>query len=414
VTSDNLTSRQRVLKTLNFKKPDKLPKDLGGMASTGISAFAYPKLVAALGLPPRPPRIHDTIQMLALPDMDVLDALGCDVVTVFHGVTNAFDEPEKWQEYDFRGRLSAFVRQRSDFQNYDDGTIAQSVKWGNRIVPHRMVKSSYVFDEEHGGQPLSLTGDLHMDDLKQIRKELQEAQLRDDDIEQIRQYCKQIRESTDKAVFFNGPINTGIGIAGRGGIAVFPVLCLTEPNYVADLHEIVTTHVINTINLLLKEIHPYIDIIMMGADDWGTQSSLIASPDIFKRLFLPYLVRINSQCHKLAPNVKTFLHSCGAIYPIIDLIIESGFDILNPVQWSAGDHSYKQWKDKCRNRISLWGGGVNSQITLPLGSVEDVKKEAADVAKYLSSDNGYVFSNIHNILAEIEPEKIIAMYSVAT
>ena len=97
-----MTSRERILTALNFAATDRLPKDLGAMRSTGVSAFLYPKLVAALGLPPRLPRVHDTSQMLALPDLDVLDALGCDVVTIDGGVTNAFPEPEKWHPYDLR------------------------------------------------------------------------------------------------------------------------------------------------------------------------------------------------------------------------------------------------------------------------------------------------------------------------
>ena len=409
----NITSRQRVMETLNFEKPDRLPKDLGAMASTGISAFAYPKLVETLGLPPRLPKVYDTMQMLALVDLDVLDALDCDVVTISGSVTNVFDEPEKWKSYDFGGRLPALVQQRVSFKELLDGTITQTFKWVNRLIPYRMVTSSYVFDEEHGGQPIDLMADLPMESLKDVEKELENSQLTDMDIEQIKQYCKKIRENTDRAILFNGPINTGIGIGARGGLAVFPILCITEPNYVADLHEIITNHAIKTIQMLLTEIHPYIDIIMMASDDWGTQNSLIASPDVFKNLFLPYLTRMNKQCHKIAPNVKTFLHSCGAIYDIIDLIIESGFDILNPVQWPAGSHSYRQWKDKCRNRIALWGGGINSQSTLPLSNVKDIKKEVEEVVSYLSQDNGYVFNGIHNILAEIPPEKIIAMYSAA-
>ena len=105
-----MTSRQRVLTSLNFGLPDRLPKDLAGMRSTGISAFAYPRLVAALGLPSRLPRVYDPYQMLALPEVDVLDALGCDVITVCEGVTNAFPEPDKWHPYDFNGRLPALVR----------------------------------------------------------------------------------------------------------------------------------------------------------------------------------------------------------------------------------------------------------------------------------------------------------------
>ena len=154
-------------------------------------------------------------------------------------------------------------------------------------------------------------------------------------------------------------------------------------------------------------------MIWLASDDWGTQKNTIASPKVFRDLFLPYRRQINAECHKIAPQVKTFLHSCGAIYNILDLIIESGFDVLNPVQWPAGGHSYQEWKDKARNRITLWGGGVNAQHTLPLGTVEDVAQEVKEVVSYLSQDGGYVFCNIHNLLAEIPPEKIIAMYQAA-
>jgi uroporphyrinogen decarboxylase len=401
-----MSSRQRVMAALNFEPTDRLPKDLGGMASTGISAFAYPKLVAGLGLPPRRPKVHDTYQMLALPDSDVLDALDCDVVTVYWGVTNAFEEPKKWEEYDFNGRLAALVRDRSEFQIIEDGTIVQPK------LKIRMPISSYVFDAAHGGQSVSWD-ELPKADLRQVKKDLEESLLQEEQIKQIVAHCKQVRESTDRAVFFNGQIYSGISTMAQGGIGIFPVLCITEPNYVADFHGLITEYVLKTIDMLLPEICSYIDIIMLDADDWGTQNSLIASPDVFCNLFMPYLRSMNGRCHKIAPNVKTFLHSCGAIYNLIDLIIESGFDILNPVQWSAGGHSYMKWKDKCRDRIALWGGGVNSQTTLPLGSVQDIEKEVIEVISYLGQDGGYVFNNIHNFLAEIAPEKIIAMYRVA-
>jgi uroporphyrinogen decarboxylase len=83
------------------------------------------------------------------------------------------------------------------------------------------------------------------------------------------------------------------------------------------------------------------------------------------------------------------------------------------VQWSAGGHSYREWKDKCRGRLALWGGGVNTQTTLPLGSVADVKREVAEVVPYMARDSGYVFCAIHNLLAEIPPEKVLAIYRAA-
>jgi uroporphyrinogen decarboxylase len=215
-------------------------------------------------------------------------------------------------------------------------------------------------------------------------------------------------------VFFNdGSLQAPMGIGAYSGLAIFPMLCVTEPDYVAELHEIVTEQAMENVRLLLPEICDDVDVIMMAADDWGTQANLIASPKVYRQLFLPYYRRLNDECHRIAPQVKMFLHCCGAVYNLIDLVIESGFDILNPVQWSAGGHSYQEWKEKARGRIAFWGGGINSQVTLPLGSVEDVRQEAAEVTRIMQQDGGYVFCNIHNILAEIAPEKVIAMYEAA-
>jgi uroporphyrinogen decarboxylase len=111
--------------------------------------------------------------------------------------------------------------------------------------------------------------------------------------------------------------------------------------------------------------------------------------------------------------LTTFLHSCGAIYDLIEMAAESGFDILNSVQWSAGQHTYRQWKDKAPGKIALWGGSVNSQSTLPLGNVADVERQVREVVRVLSTGGGYIFCNLHNLLAEIAPEKVIAMYRAA-
>jgi uroporphyrinogen decarboxylase len=156
-----------------------------------------------------------------------------------------------------------------------------------------------------------------------------------------------------------------------------------------------------------------VDIVGTDADDWGTQASLMASPATFRDLFLPYRRRHNEEIHRIAPHIKTFLHSCGALYDLLDLVVATGTDVLNPAQWPAGGHSAAEWKDKVRGRMSFWGGGVNSQSTLPLGSVEDVQREVARTVSILNAGSGYVFCNIHNLLAEIPPDKIIAMYRAA-
>ncbi len=194
---------------------------------------------------------------------------------------------------------------------------------------------------------------------------------------------------------------------------MFPVLCLEDPDFVHELHDLHLEYTLRNARALLPEIRDYIDIIGTDADDWGNQGSLMASPATFRELFLPYRQRHNAELHRLAPHAKTFLHSCGALYEILDLIVASGTDILNPVQWPAGGHSPAQWKEKVRGRMALWGGGVDSQHTLPLGSVDEIKREVARNVGILGDGGGYMFANIHNLLADIPPAKIMAMYRAA-
>lgn len=401
-----MTRRDRVLRALSFQEADRVPMDLAGMASTGISCFAYHGLRQALGLPPGRPRVYDTGQMLALPDLDVLDALDIDVVTVMMDSTNAFEQPDLWHPYDFNGRLDALVRDPGMFQGLPDGTIVQP-QYGRSMPP-----SSHVFEAEHGGQPFDLAGDIPKPDLNEIRYQYERDRIRDEDVQRAVELLKRVREESDRAVFFCGP-GANIGIGNFTGIAIFPIVCMMYPDLVTEVHATITQYTTETLEALLPAIAPYIDIYLVSADDWGTQSGLIAAPDVYARLFQPYYRRFNDTLHWLAPNVKSFLHSCGAIYDLIDPIIESGFDILNPVQWVAGGHSYKEWKDKARGRIALWGGGVNTQVTLPLGSAEDVAREAAEITAYMKQDGGFVFCAIHNILAEISGEKVVAMYRAA-
>ena len=403
-----MTSRERILATLNFQSADRPPKDLGGMRSTGISAFSYQSLRHALSLPAKSTRVYDTEQMLALPHLDVLDALGCDVVVVeWDGLTNAYEQPDLWHSYDFNGRIpGGQVREPRAYRCEADGTILQ----GDTT---RMPPGAFVFNSEHAGQPLILDGDLPRPDLRQVRADLEKSLLTDAKIVAIRDACRRVRESSDRAVFFWGQLCLGLCIHGYGGLAVFPVLCLEDPDFVRELHALHLEYALKNVRALLPEIKDYVDIVGTDADDWGNQNSLMASPATFRDLFLPFRQRHNAEIHRLAPHIKTFLHSCGALYGILDLIVESGTDILNPVQWPAGGHSPRQWKDKVRRKMSLWGGGIDSQHTLPLGTVADLEREVPQNVAALSEDGGYVFANIHNLLAEVSAEKVIALYRAA-
>jgi len=401
-----MTHRERLIRAINFMDVDHVPMDLGGMDSTGISAFAYSNLVKFLGLQERLPYVHDTGQMLALPDLDVLDILDCDVISIRMGFANGYTNEDDWGRFNFGGRLDAKVINPSRFEVLPDGTILQP-KLGLK-----MPTNSYVFDSEHGGQPVFFDGDLPKLDLGKIKEDLNAHRLSEETIEKVIKICEKVYKETDRALFLNGPM-LGIGIGNFGGVGYFPLLCLTDEDKVKELHELLLNHALSELERLLPYVKNYIHIYMCNSDDWGTQHNLIASPEIFKKLFLPYYKEFNIHIHRLAPNVKTFLHSCGAVYDLIDLFIECEFNILNPVQWTAGQYTPNDWKKKCEGKLSLWGGGVDTQKVLPLGSKEDIIKQVSEIVSVFSKDSGYVFCPIHNILAEIEPWKIKTIYETA-
>ncbi len=404
----SMNSRQRVVAALNFQPVDRVPCDLAGMRSTGVSAFTYAALRQALGLEPRPTRVYDPRQMLALPHMDVLEALGCDVVVVEgDGLTNALEQPERWLPYDFNGRIpGAVVHDPAVYRVAPDGTIW--MEDGASMPPE-----AQVFESEHAGQALILEGELPRPDLKQVRRDLERGQLTDGKIKALVETCRRVRAATDRAVFLWGPLCLGLCIHGHGGLAVFPVLCLEDPDFVHELHSLYLEYALKNARALVPEIKDCVDIVGIDADDWGNQQSLMASPATFRDLFLPYRRQHNAEIHRLAPGLKTFLHSCGALYDLLDLLVQTGTDVLNPVQWPAGGHTPEQWKAKVRGRMSLWGGGVNAQHTLPCGTLVEIRREVKKVVPILAADGGYVFANIHNLLAEVEPAKIIALYEAA-
>ncbi|MBN2557727.1 MAG: hypothetical protein JXB33_03115 [Clostridia bacterium] len=393
--------RDRVIKAFNFEEADRVPMDLGGMRSTSISCFQYSALRRYLGLEERLPLIYDDFQMLAIPEPDVLDALDCDVVFVDGKYSNAFDERHKFRYYDFNGRLPAMVGRPDSYSVLENGTIVKNGK--------SMPTGSTVFDDPHGGNIFDLDN-IYKEPLSELREKLERQRLDDAAIEKLALMCRNVREATDRAVFLT---DFEIPLEFVGGIANGAMLCLLEPGYIKDYHEMKAEYYARQMERVVKAIRGSADLVLSGNQDLGTQNTTIVSPDVADELFMPYFKIVNDAAHAADPGIRTFLHSCGAIYDIIDSVVDAGFDILNPVQWCAGGHSYKEWKDRARNRLVLWGGGVDSQHTLPLGTVEEIKRQVSEVVPYMKKDGGFVFCNIHNLTAEVIPEKIKAIYDTA-
>ena len=184
---------------------------------------------------------------------------------------------------------------------------------------------------------------------------------------------------------------------------------MLNKDYIIEVFEYQTKIAIENLKLYKQAVGDKIDTILVGDTDIGTQKGELFSPDIFRELYKPYFKQMNDWVHENT-NWKTFYHSCGSIANLLDDFVEMGVDIINPVQCSAKNMGAEQLKKHYGEKLTFWGGGINTQWTLPFGTVEDVKKEVIDRLQIFSKGGGYIFSTIHNIQANTPPENIVAMF----
>jgi uroporphyrinogen-III decarboxylase len=162
----------------------------------------------------------------------------------------------------------------------------------------------------------------------------------------------------------------------------------------------------------LERIHARIgdgvDCVYVCGTDFGTQTSAFCSVATFRELWLPYYQRINHWVHRHT-GWKCFKHSCGSVERFFESFIEAGFDIVNPVQCSAAGMDPGELKHKYGSRLVFWGGGVDTQKTLPFGTPREVREEVLRRCEIFAPGGGFVFNSIHNLQAGTPVENIVAM-----
>jgi uroporphyrinogen decarboxylase len=173
---------------------------------------------------------------------------------------------------------------------------------------------------------------------------------------------------------------------------------------------LVRWHIAN-LEVFLPAVEGLVDIVAVG-DDLGTQTSLIVSPATYRQMVKPRQAKVYEHIRRHS-SAHLFLHSCGAIEPILGDLIEIGIEIINPVQIGAAGMEPETLKRKYGEHLTFWGGGCDTQHTLPHGTVADVEAEVRRLVETFKPGGGFVFTQVHNILANVPPEKIVALYDTA-
>jgi len=220
--------------------------------------------------------------------------------------------------------------------------------------------------------------------------------------------AKALRQSTDKAI---------IGLFGANllewgqfafDMANFLMLLAGEPQRAHRfLDRLVEMHLSN-LGKFLSAVGPYIDIILFG-DDLGMQTGPQVSPRMYREFFQPRQKLMWETAKKLA-DVKVMLHCCGGVYPLLPHLVEAGLDIIQPVQTTARDMEPERLKREFGRDLCLWGGGCDTQKILPKGDPAAVAADVRRRVQILAPDGGFVFQQIHNVMADIPPENIVAMF----
>ena len=396
------------MQAVNHREPDRAPIDLGGHRSSGIMAIAYSKLKQHLGITSGDVYVYDVIQQLAIVEPEVLDRFGVDVVELGRGFSLAADDWRDWVLPDGTPcKVPSFihpVKVGNDWHVYHaDGTLITIQKEGSLYF-------------EQTCFPLADTEDECFEDLAAPMEKVMwvtlgtpPAPLGYDEkgLDQIAAGAKVLRGSTDRAIiglFGGNLLETGQFLFRNDNF--YMLLAGDRLRAQRFLDRLVEMHLENLAKFL-SAVGSHIDIILFG-DDLGMQTGPQISPRMYRELFKPRHKLMWETAKRLA-DVKVMLHCCGGLYPLLADLIDAGLDIIQPVQTSAADMQPERLKREFGRDICLWGGGCDTQEVLPRGTPDEVAEHVRERVRILAPGGGFVFQQVHNIMADVPPENIVAM-----
>jgi uroporphyrinogen decarboxylase len=173
------------------------------------------------------------------------------------------------------------------------------------------------------------------------------------------------------------------------------------------LDELIKRH-LATLEKVCESVGDVADIIRFG-DDLGMMQGPFMAPEIYRALFKP---RHKILCDYVKSHSKmhTFIHSCGAISQLMPDMIDAGIEIFNPVQTNARGMSPEFLKKEFGASCTFWGGGIETAGTLNGDSLVKIREQVLERMEIFSKGGGFVFNTVHNILPDVPPENVIAMY----
>jgi uroporphyrinogen decarboxylase len=399
------TRREHVLNALNHVRPEKVPVDFGGHRSSGIMAIAYRRLREHLHLAPRPIRVYDVVQQLAIIDDDVLDRFDADTIELGRGFCR---DDRWWKPWRLPDGTECLIPSWFDVRKQGDDWLLYGPS-GKAIAVQKA--GCLYFEQIHwpylDGIPDDLSG------LEGVMPDVMWAVPTPPgpaapDAQALAAGAEALRRRSDRAV---------IGLFGGNLLEWSQFLCridnlllylAAEPESVHRLLDRLVELHLKALEAYLAAVGRHIDVILFG-DDLGMQTGPQISPAMYREFFKPRHRAMWTRAKQLA-DVKVMLHSCGGIRPLMADLIEAGIDAANPVQTSCAGMDPAELKAEFGERHCFWGGGCDTQSVLPYASPQEVRRHVRRRLEILSPGGGFVFQQVHNILSDVPPANVVAMF----
>ena len=404
-----MNSRERILAAINHKQPDRIPIDLGATPSSGISAVAYHNLIKHLGLNLKN-HVYDVVQEVTQPEMELLDLFKVDVLDI----GRFFNSSENyWHKLELMKGYPGLYPKWFNPEKQPDGSWLAAGRTGEYIG--KMPVGATFFDQlifpYVNGYPDNFNNISH--DMSRViwggfgfppYDRMNEK----DFWKLLRETIIEERSKTEKALI----IGVGCNLFEWGTflrrIDNFLMDLYMEPVNVHRLLDNLLEMHIDFLSKICEAVGDIVEIVKFG-DDLGTNTGPFMPVEIYREFFK---LRHKKMCDFVKANssAHTMLHCCGGIYELIPELIEAGFEILNPVQINAINMEPERLKKEFGRDITFWGGGCNTQSILNHATPHQVKDHVRSNLEIFSAGGGYVFNSIHNIMPDVPPENIMAMF----
>ena len=405
-----MTSRERVLRAINFQTPDRVPIDLGGTKSSGIAASTYDRVKKLVGIA-GPTRVWDARFMISMVEPEVLTRFHADVLPVdLTAIVSARRPDREWVPRTLFDGTKTLLPPGTSIREDAEGNWVLLNADGT-ATSYRLPRGGFYFDD------LSFNkGDRIDPSLFRPQSDIDEESLR-----LLSDHARRLYRDTDYAL-----LGWGYGVCFLGLSLVtdrmnnvtqglpdqWMMMLLTEKETCHEMMGRSVDAAIRCLTLVKEAVGDTCFAWGIASDDSGTQRREFINPDLWAEMIKPHYTRLCSWVHANT-SMKTYFHCCGSIPNLIPHLIDAGVDILNPVQTSAAGMEPRTLKERFGGRIVFWGGGCDTQSVLPRGTPEEVREHVKERLRIFAPGGGYVFTQVHNIQAKVPPENVVAMLDSA-